>query len=119
MMAFGDATGREKRKVDKVGKAATVNPVTTMLAFDPVALENLSRRVKARRELPPPEAQRALRRAAGASLADVAQVVGATRQAVSLWEWGKRSPHGDRLDAYLEVLRVFREVADDAPPMER
>lgn len=81
------------------------------MAFDPVALEKLSRRVKARRELPPPEVQRALRRRAGASLADVAQVVGATRQAVSLWEWGKRRPRGEQLEAYLEVLRVFRDVS--------
>jgi DNA-binding XRE family transcriptional regulator len=66
---------------------ATVNSVTTVMVFDPAALEKLSRRIKARRELPPPEVQRALRRGAGASLADVAQVVGATRQAVSLWEW--------------------------------
>jgi DNA-binding transcriptional regulator YiaG len=90
---------------------ATVNSVTTVMVFDPAALEKLSRRIKARRELPPPEVQRALRRGAGASLADVAQVVGATRQAVSLWEWGKRRPRGEQLEAYLEVLRVLRDAS--------
>jgi DNA-binding transcriptional regulator YiaG len=84
--------------------------MTTMMEFDEVALERLSRRLKARKELPAPEVQRALRRGAGASLADVAEVVGSTRQAVSLWEWGKRRPRGRQLEAYMEVLRVFRAV---------
>ena len=85
--------------------------MTTMMGFDRTALEKLSRRLKARRELPPPEIRRALRRGAGASLADVAKVVGATRQAVSLWEWGKRRPRGEQLEAYLEVLQVFRDAS--------
>jgi DNA-binding transcriptional regulator YiaG len=106
------------RKVDATDQPSycLVNSATTMMGYDPAALESLTRRVKARRELPPPETQRALRRAAGASLADVAKVVGTTRQAVSLWELGRRSPTGGRLDAYLEVLRVFREAAAHPTP---
>ena len=71
----------------------------------------LSERVKAHAELPPPATRRALRQAAGVSLADVADVVGVTRQAVSLWELGARTPRNTNLRAYVEILRIFRESA--------
>ncbi len=73
-------------------------------------LESLTQRLQARRGLPPPDVRRTLRRVAGASQADVAEVIGVTRQAVQLWEAGTRTPRGTNLDAYLDVLRVFRRV---------
>ncbi len=81
-------------------------------------LESLTRRLQARRELPSPEVRRTLRRVAGASQTDVAEVIGVTRQAVQLWEAGTRTPRGANLDAYLKVLRAFRRaVSDEAPPL--
>jgi DNA-binding transcriptional regulator YiaG len=73
-------------------------------------LADLTERLQARRELPLPEVRRTLRRVAGASQADVAAIVGVTRQAVQLWEAGTRTPRGANLDRYLEVLREFRRV---------
>jgi DNA-binding transcriptional regulator YiaG len=75
------------------------------------AIEELSERVLARRSLPPPLTRRALREAAGASLADVARACGVTKQAVAQWESGLYSPRGANLLAYAEVLRVFRKAA--------
>jgi DNA-binding transcriptional regulator YiaG len=76
-------------------------------------LESLSQRLEARRQLPTPDVRRTLRRVAGASQADVAEVVGVTRQAVQLWEAGTRTPRGANLDAYLEVLRAFRRAMSE------
>jgi transcriptional regulator with XRE-family HTH domain len=73
-------------------------------------LADLSQRI-ARRELPPVEMRRALRRGAGLTLSDVAEVVGVTRQAVSWWERGRRTPRGRNLDAYGDVLRALRRDA--------
>jgi transcriptional regulator with XRE-family HTH domain len=69
-------------------------------------LEVLTQRI-ARRDLPPIEMRRALRRSAGLTLADVADAVGVTRQAVSWWERGQRTPRGEKLDAYGDVLRAL------------
>jgi DNA-binding transcriptional regulator YiaG len=80
-------------------------------------LDDLTQRLQARRELPSPDVRRTLRRVAGASQADVAEVVGVTRQAVQLWEAGTRTPRGANLDAYLEVLRAFRRaMSEDRGP---
>ena len=62
----------------------------------------------ARRSLPAPAAQRALRLAAGATLQEIADAVGVTNQAVSLWEKGKRVPRGEKLRRYVEVLDLLR-----------
>jgi DNA-binding XRE family transcriptional regulator len=80
-------------------------------------LDSLTQRLHARRELPSPDVRRTLRRLAGASQADVAEVVGVSRQAVQLWEAGTRTPRGTNLDAYLEVLRAFRRaMSEDRGP---
>jgi transcriptional regulator with XRE-family HTH domain len=73
-------------------------------------LEDLTQRLQVRRRLPPPQVRRALRLAAGASQADVGEVVGVTRQSVSLWEAGSRTPRGRNLDVYLEVLQTFSRM---------
>ena len=75
------------------------------------AMDELSERVRARGSLPPAEARRALREAAGASLADVARACDVTKQAVALWEAGICTPRGTNLIAYAEVMRVFRGSA--------
>jgi DNA-binding XRE family transcriptional regulator len=73
-------------------------------------LEDLTTRLRTRRDLPAPLVRRVLRTTAGASQQDVAEVVGVTRQSVSLWEQGRRHPRGKHLDSYAEVLRTFRQV---------
>jgi len=67
-------------------------------------------RMRLHRELPPPAARRALRLAAGLTIAEVAQAAGASRQAVSMWERGERTPRGDFLVRYIEALRAMREA---------
>lgn len=76
----------------------------------PVSLEELSQRIQTRRDLPPPPARKALRKAAGVSLSEVAGIVGVTRQAVSLWEAGERTPRAANAAAYLEVLREIKRA---------
>jgi transcriptional regulator with XRE-family HTH domain len=78
-------------------------------------LQDLTQRLESRRKLPPPKVRRAIRLAAGASQADVGEVVGVTRQSVSLWEAGSRTPRGGHLDAYLDVLRTLRDLAVGTP----
>jgi transcriptional regulator with XRE-family HTH domain len=73
-------------------------------------LEELTNRVRIRRELPPPSARRLLRTAAGVSLRDVGQVVGVSHEAVRMWESGERTPRGRNLERYADVLRAFRDV---------
>jgi transcriptional regulator with XRE-family HTH domain len=74
-----------------------------------MTVEDLRLKLHIRRNLPPPEELRRLREAAGASLADVASVIGSTRQAVQLWETGKREPYWRYLETYAAVLEMFRE----------
>lgn len=62
-----------------------------------------------RRGLPSPESRRAIREMAGVSTADVAQALGVSRQTISNWETGKRSPCGAHLEGYLEILSLLRE----------
>lgn len=73
-------------------------------------LEDLTVLVRARHALPEPAIRRAIRHAAGASLADVAAVVGVTRQAVSLWELGQRTPRGAALSSYVTTLRALQRA---------
>jgi len=61
----------------------------------------------ARRDLPPPQVRRALRIAAGLSLAEVASAVGVSRQAVAHWEGGSRRPAAKHLTAYCQALRIL------------
>lgn len=66
--------------------------------------------MRQRSSLPSPERRAELRKAAGFSLQDVADVVGVTRGAVWNWERG-RQPADEYLAAYLDVLKVFGEAA--------
>jgi DNA-binding transcriptional regulator YiaG len=61
-----------------------------------------------RTQLPPPEQRRAIRRAAGLTLAHLADEVGVSVAAVRLWEMGARFPSGDHLKAYVELLAAIQ-----------
>jgi transcriptional regulator with XRE-family HTH domain len=65
---------------------------------------------RARRRLPAPAARRHLREAAGLTQQDVAAALGVTREAVALWEAGRRRPRASRAVDYLALLdRLARE----------
>jgi DNA-binding transcriptional regulator YiaG len=68
------------------------------------AITALVQRVQARRRLPSPPARRLLREQAGLSQQDVADALGVTRTAVSLWEAGDREPRPAHRERYLELL---------------
>jgi DNA-binding transcriptional regulator YiaG len=63
-----------------------------------------------RRRLPSPALRRAIRANAGVSASDVAKAVGVTRNAVGHWERGERTPRGQVLAAYIEVLEELGRV---------
>lgn len=67
-------------------------------------LERLLAEAQARRELPAPAVRRLLRERAGLSQADLAQVLGVTRPAVTRWESGCRTPAGKLASDYAAVL---------------
>lgn len=72
---------------------------------------HLAETVRLRKALPTPAMCRALREAAGVSAAQVAAPVGVTRQTVSKWELGTRTPRGEHLRRYLDVLDALRVAA--------
>lgn len=72
-----------------------------------LTLTELGERVKARRELPTPDVRRSLRRGAGISAADLAQVVGVSEGAVLAWETGRRAPSARNLESYVAALQVL------------
>jgi transcriptional regulator with XRE-family HTH domain len=55
--------------------------------------------------------RKAIREGSGLSAAYVAGELGVTRQAVSHWECGVRTPRGPLLEAYVAVLDELRELA--------
>jgi len=71
----------------------------------------LIKRARALASLPPPDQRRAIREAAGASLADVSTPLGVTPQAVRLWELGQRTPRGNHLLDYLDLLNDLKEAS--------
>lgn len=70
--------------------------------------QSLAHKITLRRQLPSPETRRAMREMAGVSTADVAAALGVSRQTVSNYETGKRSPRGRHLEGYLEILEMLR-----------
>jgi DNA-binding transcriptional regulator YiaG len=72
------------------------------------AIDVLAAEIAASKELPSTAARRALRVSARVSLARVGDVCGVTRQAVWAWEQGTRTPRGEHLRRYLQVLAVFK-----------
>ena len=66
---------------------------------------------RARRRLPPPVARRQLRERAGLSQRDIAAGVGVSRESVSLWESGRRTPRPETALRYLELLDLLAREA--------
>lgn len=87
--------------------------MTSPTATDAAAA--VARAIHLKRALPPPTMRRALREASGISAAQLAGTMGVTRQAVSKWELGRRTPSGSLLEAYVAVLdelaSSFRETS--------
>ncbi|MFJ1552303.1 helix-turn-helix transcriptional regulator [Streptomyces mirabilis] len=73
--------------------------------------EQIRSRLRVRLDLPSPAQRRELRERAGLSQQEIAEVIGATRQAVSHWETGTRTPRGPLLDRYAEAIRALQEAA--------
>lgn len=72
--------------------------------------ERIRSRLHFRRELPEPNVCRAIRLASGLTQGELAEAIGVTRQAVTQWESGARSPRGRHLDAYAEAIATLRDV---------
>ncbi|MFF4356897.1 helix-turn-helix transcriptional regulator [Streptomyces sp. NPDC001604] len=68
-------------------------------------------RLRLRQDLPDPAERRAIRKAAGLSQGELAEAIGVTRQAVSHWEGGTRTPTGVLLDRYVSAIRTMRGAA--------
>ncbi|KUN03945.1 hypothetical protein AQI95_21130 [Streptomyces yokosukanensis] len=71
--------------------------------------EKIRSRLQVRRDLPMPEERRAIREAADLSQQELADAIGVTRQAVSHWEAGIRTPRGIFLDRYIDAIRAMRD----------
>jgi hypothetical protein len=74
------------------------------------AVENpndLRRRVRERRALPPPEVRRALRLGARLTLAEAGEAIGQTGESVRLYETGERTPRKDSLRRYCDFLELL------------
>ncbi|WP_435601262.1 helix-turn-helix transcriptional regulator [Streptomyces sp. C10-9-1] len=68
-------------------------------------------RLRLRQDLPSPAERRAIRQAAGLSQGELAEAIGVTRQAVSHWEAGTRTPQGTAMERYVSAIRTLRESA--------
>lgn len=73
--------------------------------------DDLLRKARAQRSLPPPAVRRALREANGVSQGDVGGVLGVHRETVSRWERGERTPRGELLVAYVDLLDELRTLS--------
>jgi HTH-type transcriptional regulator/antitoxin MqsA len=77
-------------------------------AEDP-AVRSLLSQVQARKSLPPAPVRKAIRVASGASVAAVAAACGVYEMTVARWENGERTPRGEHLEKYVEVLKLLQE----------
>jgi DNA-binding transcriptional regulator YiaG len=89
-----------------------VTPPRTIWFVSGTATEKLTNRIAARRSLPPPEMRRAIRRAARASLQDVASAFEppVSRHSVMAWERGTRSPGAGNIEQYVAILRALQGI---------
>jgi len=73
--------------------------------------ERVNARIHVRRSLPEPAQRVALRKRAGLTQKELAEIVGVDRTAIAHWEAGRRNPDGKRLDDYVEALGALRGAA--------
>lgn len=71
------------------------------------------------KRLPPPAARRAIRLAAGLTLAEVGESLDVSRQSVWRWEKGLREPRGETRLAYARALRELRDETISSTPVSR
>jgi DNA-binding transcriptional regulator YiaG len=76
-----------------------------------VNLDELLERKTARRRLPAPDVRKLLRERAGLTQTEAGAVVAVLPSTVSRWETGQRTPRGETLDRYIELLERLRQVA--------
>jgi len=74
----------------------------------------LLEQITVRRRLPPPPQRRAMRQLAGLSMRHLAEELGVSVTAVGQWERGERSPRGDNLVSYVELLETIRASTAEA-----
>jgi transcriptional regulator with XRE-family HTH domain len=74
-------------------------------------LDDLLERKTTRRRLPAPDVRRLLRERAGLTQTEAGEFLAVLPSTVSRWESGQRTPRGDRLDRYLQLLERLRQVA--------
>ena len=82
-------------------------------------LDALLVRKQVRVELPSPSERRALRKALGLTLHEVAELVGCSHVAVLNWEKGQRTPQGENLSRYRELLDALRKRKKKRAKRER
>lgn len=99
--------GHHPRTDPETEPATLALRISTLRAV--ITFSEFERRVTARRTLPPPDARRAIREAAGISTEELAQLIGVTRQAVNAWERGVRAPRPEHVTTYSAALRAMRE----------
>jgi DNA-binding transcriptional regulator YiaG len=74
-------------------------------------MDDLFAEVRAHRHLPDPAAARAIRLAAGVGQTRLARELGVHRVTVARWERGTRTPRGQFLKRYVELLELLRKEA--------
>lgn len=74
----------------------------------------IAAKVTARRRLPAPVKCKAIRVGSGVTQADVAEsiVSPVSRDTVARWGNGSRTPRGETLDQYVDILEELREIAE-------
>ncbi|MBE1601301.1 helix-turn-helix transcriptional regulator [Streptomyces stelliscabiei] len=72
--------------------------------------ERVKARIHVRRSLPEPALRVALRKRAGLTQKELAEILGVDRTAIAHWEAGRRTPDGSRLDDYAEALEACKDA---------
>ncbi len=68
------------------------------------ALASAINKAKRRQALPAPAARRALRQRLGLSQQDLAKALRVSHPSIARYELGQRTPRGDVLERYLQIL---------------
>jgi DNA-binding transcriptional regulator YiaG len=77
--------------------------------------DELLARAQAVTRLPTPSRRRSIRERAGATQAEIAAVLGVSKQAVERWERGEAKPRGRHAAAYVLLLEQLEAAGDLTP----